>query len=140
MLLSKNLTWKSSNTAVATVDVNGKISAVEEGEATIIVTSEDGAKSATCEVTVTELVEKVTITPSGVLELMVADTKQLTATVTPEDAAEVTWSSDNEEIATVSSDGLVVARGSVFRKHNTPIFSQTHLGLHFRIEKRFAAI
>ena len=38
-------------------------------------------------------------------------TKQLTATVYPEDATDksVTWSSDNENVATVNQDGLVTA-------------------------------
>lgn len=49
---NKNVTWKSSNTAVATVDDNGKVTGVAAGEATITVTTEDGGKTATCKVAV----------------------------------------------------------------------------------------
>lgn len=49
---NKNVTWKSSNTAVATVS-GGKVTAVKAGTATITVTTADGNKSATCTVTVT---------------------------------------------------------------------------------------
>ncbi len=48
---NKNVTWTSSNTAVATVE-NGTVTAVAAGEATITVTTEDGNFTATCAVTV----------------------------------------------------------------------------------------
>lgn len=48
----KTVTWTSSNPAVATVDANGKVTAVDAGTATITVTTADGAKTATCSVTV----------------------------------------------------------------------------------------
>ena len=51
---NKKLTWSSSKRQVATVDVNGKITAVGVGTATITVTTEDGEKKATVSVTVTE--------------------------------------------------------------------------------------
>ncbi|WP_285959894.1 leucine-rich repeat protein [Thomasclavelia spiroformis] len=47
----KTLTWKSSNPEVATVDQEGKVTAVKEGSATITVTTVNG-KEATCTVTV----------------------------------------------------------------------------------------
>lgn len=49
---NQNVTWESSNTAIATVNSLGKVTAVAPGTATITVTTEDGAKTATCEVTV----------------------------------------------------------------------------------------
>ena len=48
----KSVTWASSNTAVATVDANGTVTAVSAGTATITVTTADGAKTAACTVTV----------------------------------------------------------------------------------------
>ena len=50
---NKTVSWKSSNTGVATVD-GGKVTAVKAGTATITVTTADGGKTATCAVTVTE--------------------------------------------------------------------------------------
>ncbi len=49
---NKNVTWSSSNEAVATVE-NGVVTAVGTGNATITVTTVDGGKTATCDVTVT---------------------------------------------------------------------------------------
>ena len=50
---NKAVTWKSNNTGVATVDRNGRVTAVGEGTATITVTTADGSnKSATCTVKV----------------------------------------------------------------------------------------
>ena len=48
---NKNVTWSSSDNTVATVE-NGKVTAVAEGGATITVTTEDGNKTATCNVIV----------------------------------------------------------------------------------------
>ncbi len=50
---NRNVTWSSSNSKVATVDGNGKVTAHKAGTATITVTTEDGNKTATCAVTVT---------------------------------------------------------------------------------------
>ena len=47
----RSVTWVSSNSSVATVD-NGMVRAVSAGSATITVTTADGGKTATCEVTV----------------------------------------------------------------------------------------
>ena len=49
---NKNVTWKSSNTAIATVTNTGVVNPVAEGTATITVTTADGGKTATCAVTV----------------------------------------------------------------------------------------
>ncbi|EHJ02115.1 Ig domain protein group 2 domain protein [Clostridium sp. DL-VIII] len=52
---NKAVTWKSSNTKVATVDSKGKLTAVGAGSATITCTASDGSgKYANCVVTVTK--------------------------------------------------------------------------------------
>ena len=51
---NKAVTWKSSKESVATVDADGKVTAVGAGTATITVTTTAGEKTATCKVTVTE--------------------------------------------------------------------------------------
>ena len=53
---NKNVTWKSSDESVATVDADGKVSAVAAGTATITVTTTDGGQTATCAVTVKNVV------------------------------------------------------------------------------------
>ena len=57
----KNVVWKSGNTAAATVDDSGLVTAVAAGNATITATA--GGKQATCEVTVADAVpEGITVT------------------------------------------------------------------------------
>ena len=112
----KTLTWVSSNTAVATVDNNGRVSAVGEGSATITATAKDGSNiKATCEVTVTAAVVKAAeVTLSApTLSLEVGQSGSLTATVKPDNATDktVTWTSDNSAVATVDSSGNVTAKG-----------------------------
>ncbi len=48
----KTVTWTSSNTAVATVDSEGKVAAIAGGDATITVVTKDGSKTATCAIKV----------------------------------------------------------------------------------------
>ena len=109
---NKNVTWSSSNPEVATVD-NGVVTAVSAGEAIITVTTEDGAKTATCKVTVnapqTVPVTGVTLDKAE-LTLEKGSTGTLTATVAPQNATNntVTWSSSNPEVATVDN-GVVTA-------------------------------
>ncbi len=109
---NKNVTWSSSNSEVATVD-NGVVTAVSAGEAIITVTTEDGAKTATCKVTVnapqTVPVTGVTLDKAE-LTLEKGSTGTLKATVEPQNATNntVTWSSSNPEVATVDN-GVVTA-------------------------------
>jgi uncharacterized protein YjdB len=51
---NKKVAWKSSNTNVATVDDNGAVHAVAAGTAVITVTTDDGAKTAKCTVTISQ--------------------------------------------------------------------------------------
>ena len=51
---NKSVTWSSSNLSVATVSSSGVVTAITEGIATIVVTTEDGGKTANCNVTVSE--------------------------------------------------------------------------------------
>lgn len=58
---NKNVTWSSDNETVATVDTNGKVTAVAAGTATITVTTTDGSNiSAACTVTVKDPVYSMT--------------------------------------------------------------------------------
>ena len=110
---NKKVAWKSDKTDIATVDENGKVTAVKAGVAKITVTTEDGKKTATCAITVKE--DKVAVIGvklnSTSLSLTEGDSYQLKATVSPINATNqnVTWKSSNSNVADVDQDGLVVA-------------------------------
>lgn len=111
--LNKNVDWKSLNPAIATVDENGRVTAVAEGSTSIVVITEDAEKTDTCKL----VIEKPAVPVTGVTldktneELKVGATLQLTATVAPEnaDVKDVEWSTSDAKIATVSATGLVTA-------------------------------
>ena len=111
---SKNVSWSSNNEAVATVDANGNVTAKRAGTAVITATSTNG-KSAGCTVTVEKKqipVTEVRLSEStvGIVE---GSTYKLTATVLPEnttDSKNVSWSSNNEAVATVDANGNVTAK------------------------------
>jgi len=105
--------WSSSDDSIATVSIDGLVTAVAEGEATITVTTADGGLNDSVSITVEAAVIPVTgvTIDASAVTLTEGDTQLLTATVSPSDAdnASVTWSSNDETIATVDTSGLVTA-------------------------------
>ena len=102
----KTVKWTSSNKYVASVDQNGRITANTGGTATITATS--GSFSATCKVTVIVPVENITLNMVS-KTIKVNETILLIAVVSPSNATNQTiqWTSSDNSIASVSSDGLV---------------------------------
>ena len=68
---NQGVTWKSSNTKVATVSSKGVVKGIAAGQATITATEKGGSKKATCLITVTEPVkvdkDARTVTLKGIL-------------------------------------------------------------------------
>lgn len=109
---NKKVTWKSSNTTIATVDQNGKITAKNPGTTTITAMSNDGGLVATSKITVEAISKKVQSISLNKKELNIVagEETELKATINPTYAENknVTWSSSDEEIATVEN-GVVKA-------------------------------
>lgn len=110
-----NVSWKSADSSIVSIDKNGKATAKGLGTTTITVTTEEGGYTNTCTVVVEPQPIKVTgISLSAeALTLAIPGTNTLVATVTPYDATDKTikWSSSNAAVATVSSSGKVTAVG-----------------------------
>ena len=109
----KSVTWTSSNNSVATVDEDGKVTAVSNGTTTITVSAKDGSGlKANCIVTVRTHVTSISLDKSEAT-INVGGTLTLYATIAPSNASNksVTWSSDDTSIATVSTSGEITAVG-----------------------------
>ena len=111
--VAAEMKWSSSDDKVATVDADGNVTAVSEGEAVITVKTTDCGFTAECTVTVEKAVvpvEGITLSKTDTT-LKVGGTFTLVATVTPDGATDkgVTWSSSDDKVATVDADGNVTA-------------------------------
>jgi hypothetical protein len=108
------VTFKSSNTAAATVDGKGVVSAKAAGTTVITITTNDGSKTATVNVTVAAAEIPVTsLVIPATASVYVGESKALSLTITPTGAtSDITWKSSNEAAATVKG-GVVtgVAEG-----------------------------
>lgn len=108
---NKAVTWMSSKESVATVDADGKVTAVGAGTATITVTTTDGSFTATCTVTVSKVAGSISYATQTV-EKTTSDAA-FTNTLTKVGDGAVTYSSDKESVATVNSTtGEVTIKGA----------------------------
>lgn len=113
MLLSANkeVAWLSDNPSKVEVSANGMLNAVSEGSANIIATAKNG-KTAAITVTVVnrdsqqgQEIAKLELTPNQPISLNVGDKYQVRAN------ENVTWSTGNEAIAKIDSEGNITAVG-----------------------------
>ena len=115
----KTVTWTSSDTSIATVDTDGRVTAVSKGMATITASANDSSgKSASCSVSVIRLVSSITLDKTGITMYRASSdvTETISAIVAPSSAndSSIEWASSNTSVATVSSLGVItgVCRGN----------------------------
>lgn len=110
----KSVTWKSSKTAVATIDEYGKITPVSAGTTTITVTTADGTNfQDSCMVTVKDGIKSFTINKqSTLLEVGARETLTAAAESHAGKVLPITWKSSNEEVAVVSENGEITAKSA----------------------------
>ena len=109
---NKSVTWKSSNSKIATVDKNGKVKALKVGNATVTATSTDGSNvSAQCKIKVVQRVTKIKLNKSIINLSKKGKTAKLKATVLPNNAynKSVTWKANNTKVVTVDKKGKIKA-------------------------------
>lgn len=111
----KTIEWTSSDNNVVEV-ARGRLLAHKAGNAVITATAKDG-QGAKATVTVKVIVEAESVEVSGAKHVAINGTVTFAATVAPENATDktVTWTTDNDKIATVDKNGVLtgVAEGKV---------------------------
>ena len=111
----KKVKWSSSNSKVASVLSNGKVTGISEGEVYITAKTTDGSnKKARCYVKVTEPVPVTSIVVAQTnLTMKKGDRAKLSYTVLPEDTSDsIKMASDNTRVVKVSNSGVVKAVGT----------------------------
>ena len=114
----KTFTWSSSDESVATVNASGLVTAIANG-ATTITAATDGVQDSSS-FTVAQEASQIAVTPDAARLVTIGLTIQLAANASDANGNSIpqqplTWSSSDENVATVSATGLVsaVAPGSV---------------------------
>lgn len=131
---NKNVIWSSSDQSIVTVSNAGIVKGVAIGTATITVTTQDGSKKDSCQVTVVSNVLNVLqvflFKPTDTLYLgdNTRDTYQYKAVVYPSDATNtnVSWHTLDSSIVSISQTGL--ARAKAVGK--TTVYVKTEDGGH----------
>ncbi len=112
--INSEVTWKSSDDNILTVESNGSIRAINQGFATVTATSTLGNFT---DQFLVEVFSSVPVTGvelnDGDFAMSDGDSKQLSYTISPPDASvkSVTWASSNSDVATVSANGKITANG-----------------------------
>ena len=109
----QTLHWGTSDSKVASVDEDGKVTAVGNGSATVFVSSSDGGYTAYCNVYVGTPLGSLSLDPGEYTLESIGSSFKIAPVFYPEDATdtEVSWTSADPKIASVSSDGTVTAIG-----------------------------
>ena len=110
---NKNVTWKSSNTSIATVDNDGNVRGISAGTCIITVTTSNNISSSK-EVIVspnTVFVDNVTINGSTNITMKVNGTKRVYYTISPENATnkKVSFKSSDPSVVFIDSNGIMGA-------------------------------
>ena len=105
---NKSVTWSSSNTSVATVDISGNVRCVSAGTTTITATAADGSSvKASLELTVRNPINSLTLDKDQTTILKDGYTSTVTATTDPAnyDGANISWTIADTNIAAVTVSG-----------------------------------
>lgn len=124
---NKNVTWKSDNTQIATVDTAGKITAIKEGTSKITVKTKDGNYTATCIVTVSKNDGIVWTDPSNI-KFTVTEDFYLKVTGLKEDGKYYGFISNGKIAPTVPDTGWI-------ENENLPVTNKPGFSISKYLEK-----
>lgn len=127
-LNGRSVSWSSADQTIATVSTSGLVTGVKAGSTTVTATSEGVHKDVAVTVTAAPIAS-IDVTPSP-LSISLGQSAQLTATPKSSTGAsltdrQVTWSTVDGTIASVSASGLVAAL-----KVGTTTITATSEGIH----------
>ena len=113
---NKEIKWSSSDEELATVSADGKVIAIQPGDATITAETVDGNYKAECEISIAEVlisIEEIHLETTE-FSLELKQSFQLKVTVSPENQNEgdLIWSSSDEEVVVVDNNGKIEAVGT----------------------------
>lgn len=126
----KTITWKSNDEEIVLVNEDGTITANGVGQTTVVVNTTNG-KEASIAVTVLPIkVDKIDLSENKV-NLKLTETKNIIATVYPEDATDktLTWSVEDVEIASVEN-GVITPKAA----GTTKVICSSNNGVKSEIE------
>jgi uncharacterized protein YjdB len=105
--------WQSSDNSIFTVDNQGIVVGIKPGEGTLTVKSIEYNLTATSKVRVVPIQASSIVLSHKNVELLLGDSIQLNATVQPDNRTDksITWTSGNNQVLTVTANGLVKAIG-----------------------------
>ena len=111
-ILGAPVVWSSNDPSIATVDADGRVTAVSNGTTQITATS--GGVSASARIVVDQEAGSIIITPASAMLASIEETLQLEAVVYDSEGAAIlgapiVWSSNDPSVAAVAADGLVTA-------------------------------
>ena len=116
---NQNISWKSQDDTIATVDDDGNVIAKSVGRTKIMAITQDGGKTAVCEVQVIDshqpniLVTDIII-QEGNLTLEQGQRKMIIPTIAPVTASDkgIEWESSNLDVAEVTETGTIIAKSA----------------------------
>ena len=111
--LSAPVTWKSDDAQIATVDEKGIVTALSIGSCSVTASIYDNSISSSSLIKVNPIIAKDILLDDLSLTLTIGDVYTLNYSIAPDNTTSknVTWSSSNESIVQVSSEGDITAVG-----------------------------
>lgn len=109
--MSTNVSWRSSDPAIAMVSQSGLVTGVSQGTTTITAISlADTTRRGSASISIVPIVRDLDLSPSA-LSMFLSDSRQLNASLSADAGASRTiiWRSSNATVASVSDEGVVTA-------------------------------